>query len=70
MSEYSEEDIWRAAEAMALVDEDDGCFEDVREWEAMEVWEQEAHGYPSNDYEQRDWWLKRAREAAYVFRGF
>lgn len=70
MSDFSEEDIWRAAEAMALVDEYDGCFETVREYEALEDWEQEAYGYPSGAYEDCDWWMKRAREAASVFRGF
>jgi hypothetical protein len=53
--------VERAAEAAALVDDHDGCFERIREWEAMEPWEQEAHGYPSDDYEAREYWIKRTR---------
>ncbi|MBT2537229.1 hypothetical protein [Arthrobacter sp. ISL-69] len=58
---FSEASIWKAAEVAALVDDYDGCFERVREYEAMEEYEQEAHGYPGHDYEDRDYWLKRTR---------
>lgn len=50
------------AEKMALVDEYDGCFDRIREWEALPDWEREAHPdeRPHTDYEDREFWRKRA----------
>jgi hypothetical protein len=66
---FNEAAVWKAAEVAALVDDHDGCFEHVREYEAMEPWEQEAHGYPSSDYEARDYWLKRTRAVIAALKG-
>lgn len=52
--------LLRAAEAAAFVDDYDGCFERVREWEAMEPWDKERE-YPSDDLESCAWWIKRTR---------
>lgn len=55
----------RMAEAAALHQDHDGCFERVREWEALEEWEREAHPgeRPHDDYEERELWRGRIRAA-------
>lgn len=67
----SDTDIDRAAEAAALLDDHDGCFERVREWEALEPWEREAQPgeYPHDDYESVQWWTKRTRAMLDALKG-
>ena len=50
------------AAVLAMVDEYDGCFERVAEWEALEQWERDAYpeNEPHTDREDCEWWLKRA----------
>lgn len=57
--------IERAARALALVDDYDGCFERIDEWERTPVedqWEIEEPG--SDDYESAEDWRKKARTLA------
>lgn len=57
--------IERAARVLALVDDYDGCFERIDEWERTPVedrWEIEEPG--SDDYESADDWRKKARALA------
>lgn len=50
------------ARAMALVDDYDGCFERIDEWNALDQWERDAQPQeePASDYEDAEWWRKRA----------
>jgi len=49
-------------EILALVDDHDGCHARVREWEALEQWEKDAHPdeEPFTDREDAEWWNRRA----------
>lgn len=55
----------RMAEAAALYEDHDGCFERIRDWEALEEWEREAHpdNHPGSDYEDAAVWRGRIRAA-------
>lgn len=55
----------RMAEAAALHQDHDGCFERVREWEALGGWERDAHPdeRPQDDYEAKEIWRGRIRAA-------
>jgi hypothetical protein len=52
-------------EILALVDDYEGSHERVREWEASEQWEKDAHpdNEPFSDREDAEWWNKRADAA-------
>src|SRR5690242_14055233 len=68
---FSSKAILRAAEAAAMTDDYDGCFERVRAWEATEQWEKDAYPmeYPFNDYEDCAVWLKRTRSIVAALKG-
>jgi hypothetical protein len=65
---YDEEAI---ARFLALVDDYDGCFERIDEWEALPDWEKQAHPdeEPMSDREDAEWWLRRARALVAALRG-
>lgn len=50
------------ARKLALVDDENGCFERVDEWEALEQWERDAQPQeePMSDREDCEYWLRRA----------
>lgn len=48
------------AHALAMCDDYDGCFERVDEWEATPEDERRDVEYPASDYEDCQWWLRRA----------
>ena len=52
-------------EKLALVDDHNGCHARVREWEALEQWEKDAHPdeEPFTDREEAEWWNRRADAA-------
>lgn len=52
-------------EVLALVDDYDGCHERVRQWEATEQWEKDAHPdeEPFSDREDAESWNRRADAA-------
>lgn len=55
--------VEKAARVMALVDDRDGCFERIDEWERTPEDERRDDDYPGSDYEDAEWWRKRARAA-------
>ena len=60
-----EAEIEQMAEAMALAGDEDGCFERVKDWEALEQWEKDAHPdeRPHGDYEDCEYWRVKAGAA-------
>ncbi|MGW9020674.1 hypothetical protein ACWGOE_04220 [Leucobacter chromiiresistens] len=65
-SRATEEQIEAAARAMAMVEEYDGCFERISAWENSTQAERdcgEVEDVSSADYEDAEWWRKRARAA-------
>lgn len=51
------------ARILAICDDYDGCFERVDEWEATPEDERRDDDYPASDYEDCQWWLRRADAA-------
>lgn len=56
------------ARALAICDDYDGCFERVDEWEATPEDERHDDNYPASDYEDCQWWLRRADAALELLR--
>lgn len=48
-------------ELLALVDDYDACHQRVRDYEATPEWRRTEDDYPSDDYEDVEWWNRRAR---------
>lgn len=59
----NDERVEKIARVMALVDDYDGCFERIDEWEAQPDWEKEAHPEeePFSDREDAAFWIRRAQ---------
>ncbi len=52
----------KTARTLAMVDDYDGCFERVDQWNALEQWERDAYPdeEPHSDREDCEFWLRRA----------
>ncbi|TCN51827.1 hypothetical protein EV641_109218 [Rhodococcus sp. SMB37] len=48
------------ARTLAICDDYDGCFERVDEWETTPAEDRSDDEYPASDYEDCQWWLRRA----------
>lgn len=59
----SNEAVEAAARAMAILDDNDGCFLEVDAWKAMEDWERDAHpeNYPGMSIEDCAYWIRVAK---------
>lgn len=62
MSDNEAIDRDKLGEVIASVDDHDGCHARVREWEALEQWEKDAHPdeEPFSDREDVAYWNRRA----------